>query len=63
MRIIINTADIQKIYDYTYKRAWYLLSQVKASLGKEKHQDVTIKEFCQYQGLNEKEVIQSLNIK
>lgn len=55
-RIIITAKDIQVITGKSQSTAYTELKTVRDALGKEGHQYLTIKEYCQYCGLDEQEV-------
>jgi hypothetical protein len=52
-RLPIYPKDIELITGRKHRTACTLLQQIRKTLGKAKHQFVTISEFCQYFGLNE----------
>jgi len=56
-RICIFTQDIQLITGKSDRNCRKILSDIKKSLNKEKHQVVTITEFCSYMGFEKKEII------
>ncbi len=55
-RICIYPKDIQCLTGKSERYGRKVIQAIKSKLGKEPHQLVTIKEFCDYTGLNEKEV-------
>lgn len=50
-RICIYPKDIQRITGKSERYSRYLIVKIKASLHKDKHQAVTVKEFCTYMGI------------
>jgi hypothetical protein len=57
-RICIYPKDIQIITGKSERYARSVIQKIKAHNKKEKHQAVTIDEFCQYLGLKQERVIQ-----
>jgi hypothetical protein len=55
-RIVIYPKDIMIITGRSERYSRNLLNKVKASYSKEKHQLITISEFCKYMGFEEKNV-------
>ena len=62
-RIVIYTADIMELTDKSESYARKEIQTLKKVLHKEKHQKVTIKEYCQYYGFNVEEVVAVLSKK
>jgi len=62
-RIVIYTADIMVLTDKSESYARKEIQNLKKALQKEKHQKVTIKEYCQYYGFNIDEVLAVLSKK
>ena len=62
-RIVIYTADIMHLTDKSESYARKEIQTLKKFLNKEKHQKVTIKEYCQYYGFNLEEVLGVLSKK
>lgn len=62
MRIIIRPDDVVKLYGVKYKRASELIVRIRIALGKRSRQRLTIKEFCNYEGLPLDETLNSLNL-
>ena len=56
-RIVIYTADIMDLTDKSESYARKEIQKLKKALNKEKHQKVTIKEYCHYYGLILEEVL------
>lgn len=55
-RILIYPKDVILITGKTISSASRLLQRIKRDLKKQKRANVTIREFCDYTGLNEREV-------
>ncbi|WP_333599492.1 hypothetical protein [Flavobacterium sp.] len=55
-RIVIYPKDVVLLFGKTERQARYLLSNIKAFYKKEKHQFITVVEFCLYMGLAIEEV-------
>ena len=62
-RIVIYTSDIRHLTDKSESYARKEIQTLKKVLHKEKHQKVTIKEYCQYYGFNIEEVLAVLSKK
>lgn len=62
-RIVIYTADIIILTDKSESYARKEIQTLKKVLHKEKHQKVTIREYCQYYGFNIDEVLAVLSKK
>ena len=56
-RICIFTQDIQLITGKSDRNCRKILSDIKKSLNKEKHQLVTIEEICNYLGIEKSSVM------
>ena len=52
MRICVYPADVQELTGRSENYSRALIRKIKRHLGKEKHQYVTIEEFCAYSGLS-----------
>jgi hypothetical protein len=59
-KIIIYPKDISLITGKSYRASWQLLQKIRTHYQKEKHQVVTIQEFCEYMGLKPEEIIRFL---
>lgn len=55
-RVCISTKDIMIITGKSERYARNLLQKIRVKLDKKPNQFVTIKEFCEYTGLNEEEI-------
>ena len=56
-RIVMYTSDVMMLTDKSESYARKEIQKLKKELNKEKHQKVTIKEYCQYYGLVLEEVL------
>ena len=54
--LIMNTDKVISITGKSERSAQYMINKIKKALNKEKHQAITVKEFCEYHGLNRDEV-------
>jgi hypothetical protein len=59
-RMVIYAKDIEYITGRTDRSARKVMATIRKRLGKEKHQYVSVGEFCGYMGLPEEEVIKHL---
>ena len=55
-KIIIYPKDVAIITGKSYRASWQLLKKIHAYYKKEKHQVVTVQEFCEYMGISEASV-------
>lgn len=55
-RICIYTKDIQIITGKSERYCRNIIGNIRKQNNKEKHQSITIEEFCDYQGLKTEEV-------
>ncbi|MCO5268991.1 MAG: hypothetical protein M9897_08870 [Brumimicrobium sp.] len=55
-RLVIHTKDVMIITGKSERYSRYLIKQIKEEIGKQNHQYLTIREFCEYLGLNPDEV-------
>jgi hypothetical protein len=60
-RIVIYVSDIMQLTDKSESYARKEIQKLKKELNKEKHQKVTIKEYCQYYGFDIDEVLAVLS--
>jgi len=60
-RIIIHPSDIAMLYGVSIRTAQRMLKDARFLLGKSDSADVTIKEFCSVNELNEEEVRTQIN--
>ena len=56
-RLIITAKDVQVILDVSSGHASRIIRIIKRINKKEKHQKITVKEFCRYMGLEVQEVV------
>lgn len=59
-RLCIYPKDIQLLTGKSERYGRDVIAKIKAQLNKQKHQSVSIQEFCQYQGLDYEQVIKIL---
>jgi hypothetical protein len=60
-RIIIRASDIAILLDINISTAQKLMRTIRDVHEKQKHQSVTIREFCDYKGLPYDETFDSIN--
>lgn len=60
MRMIIYRKDVERIFGKSDRSAQKVMAAIRKKLGKEKHQPVSVREFCTYMNLAEDEVRQYL---
>ncbi len=53
-RVVIYSKDIEKITGKSGRSARKIMSAIRKKLGKEKHQFVSLSEFCVYTGISGK---------
>ncbi|NHM01531.1 hypothetical protein [Flavobacterium difficile] len=56
-RICIYTSDVMLITGKSERQARNIINDIKAYFRKEKHQFITIKEYCEYSGLKVEDVL------
>jgi len=61
-RIVIYAKDIERITGRSDRYARKVMAILRKDLGKQKHQFVSITEFCTYMGLPEAEVLQRIDL-
>jgi predicted RNA-binding protein YlqC (UPF0109 family) len=61
LRLVIYRKDVERILGKSDRTARKVLAAIRKKLGKQKHQPVSIKEFCQYMNLSEEEVLPYLH--
>ncbi|WP_026726841.1 hypothetical protein [Flavobacterium sasangense] len=59
-RLIISAKDVQVILGVSSGHASRIIRVIKRKNNKEKHQKITITEFCRYMGFEVEEVVQVL---
>jgi len=52
-KVIIYPKDVAIITGKSYRASWQLLKKIHAYYNKDKHQVVTVQEFCEYMGIGE----------
>ena len=60
-RICIYPSDVQLITGKSERYGRRIIKNIKDDLNKQKHQLVTIDEFCEYMGLNNEKVQSLIN--
>jgi hypothetical protein len=63
MRIVIIRKDIERLKGCSRITALRLIKAIKDSMGKSDKQSISIREFCEYEGLDYNEVIEQLGLK
>lgn len=56
-KLIIRNGDVQRILEVTERQARNKMRQIRHYFKEEKHQVITVKEFCDYIGLQYEDVI------
>jgi hypothetical protein len=62
-KITINTSDMAIIFGVSLRTAQRRMQLIKAALSKQKHQSLTIEEFCRFEGIDVEMVVKKLKIK
>ena len=57
-RVCIIAKDIQIITGKIERQSRNILAQIKVVLNKQKHQEVTVSELCDYLGLKKEDILQ-----
>jgi hypothetical protein len=57
-RVVVYPHDVQRIMGSSYRAAADFVNRIKKFLGKQSYQLITIYEFSQYSGINERVVKQ-----
>lgn len=60
-RISIDASDVAILINRDISTAQKLIRTIKDSLNKKRHQRVTIREFCEYEGFSYDEVFELVN--
>lgn len=55
-RIVIYAKDIERITGKSGRHARTILNMIRKKYGKERHQLISLNDFCDYTGLNPEEV-------
>lgn len=61
-RIIIYSKDIEKITGRSGRYARKIMANLRRNLGKERHQLVSLGEFCAYMVMPEEEIVRQLGL-
>lgn len=61
-RSAIYPKDVANITGKSVKSACRLIARIRIELGKEAHQILTVSEFCKYMGLEQKDILGSMNL-
>lgn len=61
-RIVIYAKDIQRITGKSGRYSRNVIAVIRKRLGKQKHQLVSVSEFCAYIGLPEDEVLRQIGV-
>ena len=56
----MSIKDVQIITGKSERTARRQRKAIRKKLGKEDHHEITVREFCQYKGLSEEEVLEKL---
>ncbi len=59
--IYVTLSDIMSIHGVKRAEASRIKNIIKDALGKEKHQELTIREFCEYEGILESDFRKAVN--
>lgn len=62
-RVIIYSKDIEVITGRSGRYARKIMGRIRRHLGKQRHQLVSLGEFCAYMGLPEEEIVRQLDLK
>lgn len=62
VRLQIVVKDVKILYDCSDDTARRKINQARTALGKADHQEITVKEFCDYWGFPLEEVLQQLKL-
>ena len=60
-KLIIHTNEVEQILGCKQRTAQAMLRTIKDVYNKKKHQAVTIREFCEYEGLPYQDVFNEIN--
>ena len=58
MRQVITAKDIQIYFGKKESMSFKMMSQIKKDLGKQKHQPVSIQDFCEYYKVDKEGIVQ-----
>jgi len=56
-RRVIRASDIEIFFGYSTRQARRYLKDIREEYNKEKHQPVTVAEFCEYFNVRESEIL------
>lgn len=59
-KVIITTGDIQNVIGIGERQARNIISKMRDYYSKEKHQLITVKEFCDYYGIKYDDICSKL---
>ncbi|HSD15587.1 MAG TPA: hypothetical protein VLB74_13125 [Flavobacterium sp.] len=59
-RIVMYPKDVMQLLGKSERQSRQILANIKKKYNKEKHQPVTVYEFCEYMGLDPKTISGSL---
>ena len=59
-KVIITTGDIQNVIGIGERQARNIISKMRDYYSKEKHQLITVKEFCDYYGVSYDDICSKL---
>lgn len=60
-RLVIQTPDVEALLNVSAGRAREIIREIKKTVGKDKHQPVSIREFSDYIGLEYEDVLNEVN--
>lgn len=58
MRQVITAKDIQIYFGKKERMSFKMMSQIKKDLGKQKHQPVSIQDFCEYYKVDKEGIVE-----
>jgi len=58
--MVMYTKDVAYIINKSERAARRLMNDIRRALGKERHHLISVREFCNYTGLSEDEVLRRL---
>ncbi len=60
--IFVEIMDIKILHGCSYMTAFRKMKVLRDSLSKEKHQEISINEYCKYEGITEQEFMEGTKI-
>jgi hypothetical protein len=60
-RRVIRAADIEAFFGIGTRQARQYISDVRQEYHKQKHQPITLKEFCEYYNIHKDEFLETMN--